>query len=502
MNKLKVTRIIISIAFLILFILIFFGLPFYFIAHIQFIPAFINVFLNHTLIFPLIFLLILTFFFGRVYCSTLCPFGTLQDIFIFLKYKFLKRKSFEKQKNYKVFRYIFISILFIAFFLGNITFLSIFEPYSNFGRIANEIIKPVAYFFNNLMSDILQNFDVYFIKKVETHSFYAHSFFYAFAVLISVGILAFFKGRFFCNTLCPAGAILGLISKYSIFKINISEKKCNSCGLCVGVCKAGCIEPLSKKIDYELCINCFNCIDACAKDGLKYFYGAKDEKTDETKRDFLNKTITGFFIFLLTTSPAKLFANSILIKKKNPIILPPGAQNINNFNRKCISCHLCVSACPTKVLTPTTYEYGLKNFLQPKMNYLQSYCLYDCNKCSQVCPTGAIKFISVEEKKKIQIGVAKFEMKNCVVYENETDCGMCNEYCPTKAVILKPYKNGLGIPYIREHICIGCGACEFVCPAKPNKAIYVEGNLEHKIASLPSYGKQKRKKGEHEEFPF
>ena len=136
------------------------------------------------------------------------------------------------------------------------------------------------------------------------------------------------------------------------------------------------------------------------------------------------------------------------------------------------------------------------------MNYLQSYCLYDCNICSQVCPTGAIKPVSAVQKKRIQIGVAKFEIKNCVVYEKETDCGMCNEYCPTKAVILKPYKNGLGIPFIHEDICIGCGACEYVCPAKPNKAIYVEGKYKHLQASAPRGGKQKRKRQGKNEFPF
>jgi len=503
MNKLKLFRIIISIIIFVSFVLLFFGVfPsfFKFFAHIQLIPALINVFLNHTFIFVFLILLFLTFLFGRVYCSTICPFGILQDIFIFFKYKFSKNKFFKTQKNYKVFRYVFVSILFIFFFFGNITFLSVFEPYSNFGRIINETIKPIAYFINNLFVLLFQKFDLYFIKKAETHSFYAGSFIFAFLVFIIIGLLSFFKGRFFCNTLCPAGTILGLISKFSIYKIKISNEQCVSCGLCAGVCKAGCIDFNNKTIDYEMCISCFNCLSMCKKNGIEYNFKLKE---DETRRDFINKTIKGILFFVMASTPLKLLANSKIIKKKNPIVLPPGAQSLQNFNSKCISCHLCVAHCPTKVLTPTTYEYGFKNFLQPKMNYMQSYCLYDCNICSTVCPTGAIKPISIAEKKLTQIGVAKFEMTNCVVYEKETDCGLCNEYCPTKAVILKPYKNGLGIPDIRENICIGCGACENVCPAQPNKAIYVEGNLKHKKASLPQGGKQKRKRGQQiNEFPF
>ncbi len=504
MNKLKLSRIIISVFIFILFIFVFLGLPFNFVVHLQFIPVFINVFLNHKMIFLFLILVTLTFVFGRVYCSMLCPFGTLQDIFIFFKYRFSKNKYFERQKNHRYFRYFFTGLLFLFFFTGNIIFLSIFEPYSNFGRITNGIIKPALYFINNLISSVLQNFDVYLIKIVETHNFYPGSFFYAVIILILIAGLSFFKGRFFCNTLCPAGVILGIISKFSVFKINQNKDRCNLCGVCAKVCKAGCIDYETGNIDYEMCVNCYNCLAACKKEGLKYSIGFKSRKMDLPRRDFINKTLSAIITFTIATAPFKLLANSVIIKKKNPVILPPGAKSIYNFNSKCISCHLCVAACPTKVLTPTTIEYGFKNFLQPKMDYSQSYCLYDCNKCSQVCPTGAIKSISIIDKKRIQIGVAKFEMKNCIVYEKETDCGMCNEYCPTKAVILKPYKNGLGIPYIREHICIGCGACEYVCPAKPNKAIYVEGRTNHEIIDFPRKrdGIQKRNRRHNNEFPF
>ncbi len=508
MGKLKLLRIVLSSLVLLFFIFMFFGItPYNFVVshgltHLQFIPALINSFLNHSLIIIFLLLIVLTFIFGRIYCSTLCPFGILQDIFIFLKYKFSKNKFFKKQKNYKIFRYVFTGVLFAIFFIGNITLLSIFEPYSNFGRIINEIIKPVAYFLNNTVSFILQKTDIHLVKKVETHSFYTGSFIYAAIILVIVSILSFYKGRFFCNTLCPAGALLGIISKFSIFKIRVSQNKCNSCGLCSSVCKAGCIDADTKTINYEMCINCFNCLDSCVRENLKYSYGYNSIKTDETKRDFINKSITGLLVFLINATPLKLLANSIIIKKKNPIILPPGAKNLDNFNTRCISCHLCIASCPTKVLTPTTFEFGLKNFMQPKMNYTDSYCLYDCNICSQVCPTGAIKPVSVSQKKRIQIGIAKFEMKNCVVYEKETDCGLCNEYCPTKAVVLKPYKNGLGIPFVYEDICIGCGACEHVCPAKPNKAIYVEGIYKHLQASPPQGGKQKRKRQRKNEFPF
>jgi len=140
------------------------------------------------------------------------------------------------------------------------------------------------------------------------------------------------------------------------------------------------------------------------------------------------------------------------------------------------------------------FQYGLAGFLQPFMDYKSGFCNFDCTKCGEVCPTGAIIPLTREQKKTCQVGVVMFIEKNCIVYTNETSCGSCSKHCPTQAIKMVPYKGKLTIPEVKEDICVGCGACEHVCPALPNKAIYVDGNIIQKVAKKPEIKKLEVKK--------
>lgn len=171
------------------------------------------------------------------------------------------------------------------------------------------------------------------------------------------------------------------------------------------------------------------------------------------------------------------------VSRKQPI-MPPGAMNIEKFARQCTSCHLCVAKCPAQIIKPSLFEYGISGIMQPMLDFQHQFCNYDCTICTDVCPTDALTRLTQEEKNHMQMGVVQLYLENCIVYTDETSCGACSEHCPTQAVHMVPYKGHLTIPEIRTEICVGCGGCEFICPAIPHKAIFVEGITQHKRIEL------------------
>jgi formate hydrogenlyase subunit 6/NADH:ubiquinone oxidoreductase subunit I len=174
-----------------------------------------------------------------------------------------------------------------------------------------------------------------------------------------------------------------------------------------------------------------------------------------------------------------------IVNKEKPLretpIVPPGALSAKNFAQHCTACQLCVQVCPNQVLRPST---GLMNMMQPEVSYERGYCRPECTKCSEVCPAGAIRPIDRAEKSSIQVGHAVWVEKNCVVNTDNVSCGNCARHCPTGAIQMVPKDandpKSLKIPVVNTERCIGCGACENLCPSRPFSAIYVEGHEVHK----------------------
>lgn len=457
----------------------------------------------------LIIVLLLTIFWGRVYCSSICPLGTLQDLIIYIKRKVNNRLKFNyKQYNY-IFHYIFGGILGISGLLGIMSLLNIFEPYSIYGRLVSNLFEPAVVLINNFLASLLEYFKVYSFYRVPIREFNYPIIFLSVFFLGLIVYLSYFHGRLFCNSFCPAGALLSLISRLSIYKIVIEELNCNGCGVCERVCKANCIDSENKSIDFAACISCFNCIKSCPKDGIVYskkFIKIPVMKThsNNSRRNFLKSTLlplTGLVNEKLLLVDTIRTNTSGYFKTKLQPITPPGSISLEHFTDTCTACHLCVSACPTQVLYPTLLGYGIEGMLQPRMNYTSSYCNYECTICSKVCPTGAILPLDVERKKTVQIGRVEFFKDDCVVVAKKKECAACSEHCPTKAVYMMPYEGKLKLPEINNDLCIGCGHCENACPTVPRKAIYVKANIIHQQAKKPEI-KKKEQIEIPEEFPF
>jgi len=302
------------------------------------------------------------------------------------------------------------------------------------------------------------------------------------ALLMFFAIISFVKNRWFCNMICPVGILLGLISKFSFLRISIDGGRCAACGTCEGVCKANCIDFKEHRLDFDRCVGCMNCLDSCPEKAIK-FRAEWNRKTniaedkvaavDSSRRNFLISSAGGTVALAGLMAPSGLFAGFDPVPGSYPV-MPPGAVSLWHFTEKCTACQLCVSACPTHVLQPSFFGYGLSGLFQPRMDFKRAFCKYDCVKCLEVCPTGAIQSSALKEKQRIQIGLAIFEKNQCLVVEERKPCAKCAEHCPAKAIEMLPYLGDLKIPKVDSKLCNGCGACEFYCPVKPDKAIYVE----------------------------
>ena len=461
------------------------------LAKIQFLPAVLA--LNVGII---VLLILMTLLLGRVYCSIICPMGVFQDVVARIGKRGKKLPyAFSPAKSWL--RYGVLALFIIAIIAGISSIVALLDPYGAFGRMANNLLLPIWQWANNLLAHIAERADSYAFYTTEVWMRSLPTFIVAVLTLVVVAILAWRNGRTYCNTICPVGTFLGLLSRFSLYQIRIDERKCNNCTLCAKNCKAACIDSENYTIDNSRCVSCMNCIDKCNNDAIGYRFALpyKTKKAGEIgdgRKAFLATSV----ILASSALKAQIIPKATDIKmdggladmldKQSPIRLTPltpaGSSSDRNMKRKCTACQLCVSVCPNGVLRPST---SLNTFMQPFMSFERGYCRPECVKCSEVCPTGAIRKITKEEKSSTQIGHAVWVRERCIPLVDEQQCNNCEQHCPTKAITMIPSVPGdmesLKIPAINEELCIGCGSCEYLCPSRPLSAIYVEGHQMHRI---------------------
>jgi ferredoxin len=470
------------------------------LAKIQFLPAVLA--LNVIVVAVLV---ILTLLLGRIYCSVICPLGIMQDIIARLNRK-KNRYSYSGEK--RVLRYAVLVVFVVLLVVGLGAFAALLAPYSSYGRIAENLLRPVYLFGNNILASIAEHFNSYafyhadlWIKSLPTFIIAAVSF-------VVIGYLAWRGGRTYCNTICPVGTVLSFFARFSLFKIYFDEDKCRKCSKCSKNCKASCIDYKNMTVDYSRCVTCGNCLEQCSFDALHFGMRAKkkvergernEERTgkqgvDEGKRAFLLGAALATTGAAIAQVKKKTDGGLAVIEDKEAPnrttpITPPGSYSAKNMAQHCTACQLCVSECPNEVLRPST---DLMTLMQPTMSYERGYCRPECNRCSEVCPTGAIKPIKKEDKTSIQIGHAVWVKHQCIPVMTDADkdqetveCGNCARHCPTGAILMVPLREddeeSPMVPTVNAAKCIGCGACENLCPARPFPAIYVEGHEMHRV---------------------
>ena len=449
-------------------------------ADVQFLPSVMRVIGSATAlnIAILAALVVLTLLLGRIYCSVICPLGVWQDIvnWISSRRKGKKRRFHYKKENRWLRNGIWV--LYFAALVADVQVaIALLAPYSAWGRIVQSILHPVG-----------MGWAVVAVAAV---------------TLVVTGLLAWIGGRTYCNTICPVGTTLGIFSNFTLFGPVIDADKCTHCHGCEKQCKASCIDSENQKIDYSRCVDCFDCIDDCKFGAIRLgntWKAARENRqlatqketadkkaeVDTSKRAFLAATGVTLGAVTLKAQEQKLDGGlAALEAKRKPErterIVPAGARSLKDFYSRCTACQLCVANCPSGVLRPST---DLQHLMQPESSYENGYCRPECVKCSEVCPAGAILPLTPEEKSVTHIGTAVVDYDLCVVNRDGVSCGNCARHCPAEAITMVPVdphdRHSLKTPAVIEEKCIGCGACEYLCPSRPFSAIHVNGLKVHR----------------------
>lgn len=466
------------------------------LAGIQFVPALLA--FEAVII---VVLVLLTLLFGRVYCSVICPLGVFQDVVSHAAGK-RKKNRFRYSPAVSWLRYGMLALFVLSWVVGMYAgvagigaLFGLLEPYSAYGRMAAHLFAPLYRWGNNLLAYGAEQADSYMFYSVDVWMKGVLITVVAAVTFLVLFVLAWRNGRTWCNTVCPVGTVLGFFARFSWFRPVIDKSKCVNCNLCARNCKSSCIHIKEHEIDYSRCVACMDCIGKCAKGAIRYAHVPRSKaenavpagKTDEGRRNFL--TITSLFAFGTWARAQQKTVDgglAVIEEKKVPErktrLTPAGALSARNFASHCTACQLCVSACPNGVLRPSS---SLEYLMQPEMSYERGYCRPECVRCSEVCPADAIHPITVADKSSVQIGHAVYVRENCVVNTDGVECGNCARHCPSGAIQMVPSvadePDSPKIPVVNVERCIGCGACENLCPARPFSAIYVEGHENHRI---------------------
>jgi ferredoxin len=467
--------------------------------------------------------IILAFAFGRFYCSVLCPLGLFQDavsrLYRSLGKAFGHACSSRPRGGYrrepKLLRALVLAAAIGSLIAGAAVVLDFLEPYSFSGRILHDLAVPLIALGSRLIFPLLKTAGI-FTVPMETS---VDGLLFAVTSAATVGLIAavLFRGRLFCDAVCPAGTILRTAALRPLFGIRVDQTKCSDCGNCGIACPVGCIAASKGRVDDGRCVRCFECMAACPYGAISFGLATRSpfstslsaralralSKKTENSTDSSRMSRKDFLALLAASAAALAAAGTIgSIFRPNPrysldpasgdlgagasarlpaYASPPGSDSLEKFSASCTACHLCVTRCPTGVLTPLPAAYGSGGLLQPAMNYRAGFCDYECAVCTKVCPTGAIKPLDLRRKQLTQIAKARLFHARCVVFTRGTACGACAEVCPTHAVHMAPYLPLLTAPETDSSLCIGCGSCQFACPVAEPKAIIAEPLPVHRI---------------------
>lgn len=441
-------------------------------------------------------IVVLTLFFGRFFCGFICPFGTIHHLMSYVKPALKGQgmiKANQKRPDQK-YKYL-ILILFLAASLLGLNFTGLLDPMAFLFRSLSLAVFP------GLGTGIKEIFDLMAQSDIKIFNYISYTgevlvspvFGYGYKAFQSawlIGILFLIilllnriRPRFWCRTLCPLGALLGIFARFSVLRLEKDPDRCTECQLCITACQGAASPVPDQEWEPAECMFCFNCFNACPENAISFklrWPPKVNKPPDIGRRVVLGSLVGGVSLSLFGKLDGRIHKVS-----DARLIRPPGSLPEKDFLKLCQRCGLCMKVCPTNVINPTLSEAGMAGFWTPNLIMIQGYCEYTCTLCGSVCPTGAIQHLSAKEKieNPVRIGSAHIDRGRCLPWSGNGPCIVCEEHCPTspKAIHLKK-EVGLSpdgetvrveLPYVDLKRCVGCGICEYKCPVMGKPAIRV-----------------------------
>jgi polyferredoxin len=448
----------------------------------------------------------LAVFIGRIFCGYVCPMGATIDFWDWVNRRRGKLKgdnSFEGAGRFRGLKYLFLIALAGSAAAG-ISWIFLFSPLSLMTRFYSFVLYPIVLMIANVFLDLSRpllpglgleslSYVRYAVPLFDTNVFVAF-------LVMGILLLGMLQPRFWCRNLCPAGALFALFSRRPLFRRTVSEK-CTRCGRCVRACPMGAVAEDFLKTAHSECLTCLKCREVCPEGAITFNVGTRiprlSPEINLDRRKVLGAGATGLAAAALTMTNLHHLhgGENPRSLRSSGLIRPPGAVPETDFQARCVRCGECMKGCLTNTLQPVWFEAGLSGMWTPKITARLAGCEQGCNLCGQVCPTAAIRPLTLEEKLFAKVGTARIDKTRCIAWEQDKKCLICDEICPYNA-IMSQFVAGhpITVPVIDEDKCNGCGYCECKCPVTGESAIIVEPLGELRLAS-GSYQEKARELG-------
>lgn len=456
----------------------------------------------------------LTLLVGRAFCGWICPFGTLHHFFAWIfpsRYvRGKQRVDANRTKGWQSLKYYLMIAFFGAAAVGS-AIGGLFDPICVAVRAVGLGVLPALQYLGIRSANAIADTNIrplqtasdasqdFLARAVWTPSqVYFHQTWFIAFLLIAILFMNRFIPRFWCRALCPLGAFLGVLSRFAIFGMVKDHAKCTDCNLCLVHCQGADSPQGGVKHRQDECHLCFNCEAACPEDVIKFGFFPNRKGTTSVP-DLGRRTVLASAAAGAVAIPALRVADWPDKAYSEKVIRPPGSVEEREFLERCIRCAECMKVCPNNALHPAFFEAGIEGLWTPILIPRIGYCEFSCVLCGQVCPTGAIQKITEKQKmgigqKPVSMGTAMYDHGRCLPWAMATPCIVCEEFCPTspKAIWAEEaevpkrddHYEGQGTqakmltvklqrPHVDPRLCIGCGACEKVCPIVDKPAVYV-----------------------------